>query len=113
MNRSGSRAPSRSIYLFIVFVSNFHVIMCGRACVVVEGIGGKFGWYFLLFFDFGFFLKFRLWVGRGRKEREERTYVSWADDGTVPVRHEDIVAVLEAIGARSVSDALLALLKFL
>jgi len=39
--------------------------------------------------------------------------VSWTDDGTVPVRHEDIVAVLEAIGARSVSDALLALLEFL
>ena len=39
--------------------------------------------------------------------------MSWTDDGTVPVRHEDIVAVLEAIGARSVSDALLTLLEFL
>ena len=68
-----------------------------------------------------FFICFRFWgfvfwiVGGERREgeRKERTYVSWTDDGTVPVRHEDIVAVLEAIGARSVSDALLTLLESL
>ena len=50
---------------------------------------------------------------RRERQKEERTYVSWTDDSTVPVGHEDIVAVLEAIGARSVSDALLTLLEFL
>jgi len=39
--------------------------------------------------------------------------VSWTDDGAVPVGHEDIFAVLEAIGARSVTDALLTLLELL
>jgi len=63
------------------------------------------------FWIWGFFFGF---VGCG-KERERRrgTYVSWTDDGTVPVGHEDIVAVLEAVGARSVADALLALFEFL
>ena len=41
------------------------------------------------------------------------TYVSWTDYGTVPVGHEDVVAVLEAIGARSVADTLLALFELL
>jgi hypothetical protein len=39
--------------------------------------------------------------------------VSWTDDGAVPVGHEDIVAILEPVGARSISDALLALFEFL
>ena len=34
-----------------------------------------------------------------------------ADDGAVPLAHEDVVAVLEAVGARAVADALLALLE--
>ena len=75
-----------------------------------SGDKGEMGAIFWFVSDFGFF---RLWVEKGGKEREERTYVSWTDDGTVPVGHEDIVAVLEAIGARSVSDALLTLLEFL
>jgi hypothetical protein len=37
--------------------------------------------------------------GERWEEREEGTYVSWTDDGTVPVGHENIVTVLEAIGA--------------
>lgn len=41
------------------------------------------------------------------------TYVSWTDYGAVPVGHEDIVAVLEAIGARSVADTLLAFFELL
>jgi hypothetical protein len=46
-------------------------------------------------------------------DRERCTYVSWTDDGAVPVRHEDIVAVLETIGARSVANALLTLFELL
>ena len=34
-------------------------------------------------------------------------YVSWTDDSAIPVRHEDIVIVLEAIGTQSFADALL------
>jgi hypothetical protein len=49
----------------------------------------------------------------GRREEMRGTYVSWTDDGTVPVGHEDIVAVLEAIGARSIADALLAFFELL
>ena len=72
--------------------------------------------FFVVVFNFGFFFDCGWgWGKAGRRERErgeERTYVSWTDD-TVPVRHEDIIPVLEAIGARSVSDALLTLLEFL
>ena len=32
--------------------------------------------------------------------------MSWADDSAISVGHEDIVAVLEAIGTRSIPDAL-------
>ena len=41
------------------------------------------------------------------------TYVSGADNSTVPVAHHDIVPILETIGARAVADALLALLELL
>jgi hypothetical protein len=44
---------------------------------------------------------------------ETSTYVSWANDGAVPVGHEDIVAVLETVGTRSVADALLSLFELL
>jgi hypothetical protein len=50
----------------------------------------------------GYFLDldfYRLWVERGGRKERKGTYVSWTDDGTVPVGHENIVAVLEAIGA--------------
>jgi hypothetical protein len=43
----------------------------------------------------------------------ESTYVSWTDDSAIPVRHEDIVAVLEAIRTRSVADALLSFFELL
>lgn len=36
-----------------------------------------------------------------------------SDDSAVPVAHHDIVAVLEAIRARAIADALLALLELL
>ena len=37
----------------------------------------------------------------------------WADDCAIPVAHHDIVAILEAVRARAVADALLALLELL
>lgn len=60
---------------------------------------------------FLFFIWF-LWSGESREKRKE-TYVAWTDDGAVPVGHEDIIAILEAIRARSIADALLALFEFL
>ena len=45
--------------------------------------------------------------------RRTRTYMSWTDDGAVPVAHHDIVPVLETVGARAIADALLALLELL
>lgn len=39
--------------------------------------------------------------------------MSWTDDGTIPMGHEDIVLVIEPIRARAVANALLALLEFL
>jgi hypothetical protein len=55
-----------------------------------------------------------MWVeGIARGADKRNTYVSWTDDGAVPVGHEDIVAVLEAIRARSVADALLTLFELL
>jgi hypothetical protein len=39
--------------------------------------------------------------------------VSWTNDGAIPIGHEDIVAVLEAIRARSVADAFLTLFELL
>ena len=41
------------------------------------------------------------------------THMSWANDSAVPVAHHDIVAVLETVRARSIADALLALLELL
>ena len=57
----------------------------------------------------------RAWVeGMGGYESvREGTYVSWTDDSAVPVRHEDIIAVLEAIRTRSVTDALLSFFELL
>lgn len=43
----------------------------------------------------------------------EIAYVSWPNDGAVPLSHRDIVTVLQTIGARSIADTLLAFLKFL
>lgn len=51
-----------------------------------------------------------LWSGESKEKRG--TYVTWTDDGAVPVGHEDIIAILEAIRARSITDALLAFFKF-
>lgn len=39
--------------------------------------------------------------------------MAWTDDGAVPVGHEDIIAILEAVRARSIADAFLALFEFL
>jgi hypothetical protein len=52
-----------------------------------------------------------LWSGESREKRKG-TYVTWTDDGAVPVGHEDIIAILEAIRARSITDALLAFFEF-
>jgi hypothetical protein len=39
--------------------------------------------------------------------------VAWTDDGAIPVGHEDIIAILEAVRARSIANALLALFELL
>lgn len=44
---------------------------------------------------------------------DRKTHVPRTDDGAVPLLHEDVVAVREAVRARPVSDALLALLELL
>ena len=41
----------------------------------------------------------------------ESMYESWTDDSAVLVRHENIVAVFEAIRTRSVADTLLSLFE--
>jgi hypothetical protein len=41
------------------------------------------------------------------------THVSRANDRPVPIGHEHVVAVLEAVRARAIADALLALLELL
>lgn len=46
-------------------------------------------------------------------DKKQSTYMTRANDGTVPVAHHDIVAIFQAIGTRAVTDALLALLEFL
>ena len=53
--------------------------------------------------------------GNDRAETRVRrgAYMSWADDCAIPVAHHDIVAILEAVRARAVADALLALLELL
>jgi hypothetical protein len=38
--------------------------------------------------------------------------MAWTDDGAVPAGHEDIIAILEAIRARSIADAFLAFFEF-
>jgi hypothetical protein len=53
-----------------------------------------------------------IWSGESRGKRNG-TYVAWPDDGAVPAGHEDIIAILEAIRARSIADAFLAFLEFL
>ena len=76
-----------------------------RAC-------GCVGW---LVDDGGVRVCVRTWVeGSGYvRGGESSTYVSWTDDSAIPVGHEDIVAVLEAIRARSVADALLSFFELL
>ena len=49
----------------------------------------------------------------GKREKRKGTYVAWTNDGAVPVGHEDIIAILEAVRARSIADSLLALFEFL
>lgn len=66
------------------------------------------GW---LYFIFILFFNWLLWSGESREKREG-TYMAWADDGAVPVGHEDIIAILKAIRARSIADAFLAFLEF-
>lgn len=39
-------------------------------------------------------------------------YMSWTDDGSIPVAHEDVVSIFETVRARAITDALLALLEF-
>lgn len=39
--------------------------------------------------------------------------MAWTDDGAIPVGHEDIIAILEAVRARSIANALLALFELL
>ena len=77
-----------------------------RACVYaqIEGI--------VVFDLFLFNFDWILWSGESRKRRKG-TYVTWTDDGAVPVGHEDIIAILETIRARSIADTLLAFLEFL
>jgi hypothetical protein len=78
---------------------------CGvRACVYAQ-IEGMDLFYFILFFDWF------LWSGENREKRKG-TYVAWTDDGAVPAGHEDIIAILEAIRARSIADALFAFFEF-
>lgn len=43
---------------------------------------------------------------------QHATHMSWTDDCAVPVAHHDIVAILETVRARPVTNALLALLEF-
>ena len=50
---------------------------------------------------------------RSRRFRVLDTYVSWPNDSTVPVRHHIVVAILQAVRARAITDTLLALLKLL
>jgi hypothetical protein len=46
------------------------------------------------------------------REKGKGTYVARTNDGAVPVGHEDIIAILEAIRARSIADAFLAFFEF-
>ena len=43
----------------------------------------------------------------------EHTHMSWPDDRAVPLAHHHVIAVLEAIRARAIANALLALLELL
>jgi len=52
-----------------------------------------------------------LWSGESREKRKG-TYVSWTDDSAIPVGHEDIITILEAIRTRSIADTLLAFFEF-
>ena len=77
-----------------------------RGCVYawVEGV--------MFFIILLFYFRWCLWGG-GRREKRKGTYVAWTDDGAVPVGHEDVIAILEAVRARSIADSLLALFEFL
>ena len=35
-----------------------------------------------------------------------------ANDGSIPVAHQDVIAILQAIGARPIADTFLALFEF-
>ena len=54
-----------------------------------------------------------MFYGVGNSDKKNRTYVAWTDDGAVPIGHEDIIAILEAVRARSIADALLAFFELL
>ncbi len=45
-------------------------------------------------------------------ERGSATYVSWTNNRAIPVAHHDIVAVLQTVRARPITNAFLALFKF-
>lgn len=45
--------------------------------------------------------------------KTEKTHMPRPNNGAVPVAHQDIVRVLETVGARPVANALLALLELL
>lgn len=40
------------------------------------------------------------------------TYMAGANDGSIPVAHQDVIAILQAIGARPIADTFLALFEF-
>ena len=40
------------------------------------------------------------------------TYMARANDGSIPIAHHDILAILQAIRARAIADTFLALLEF-
>jgi hypothetical protein len=63
------------------------------------------GWLYFIF-------NWLLWSGESSREKRKGTYVAWSDNGAIPVGHEDIIAILKAIRARSIADALLAFFEF-
>lgn len=38
--------------------------------------------------------------------------MAWANDGSIPIAHEDVFAILQAIRARAIADTLFTLLEF-
>lgn len=47
------------------------------------------------------------------KRLDRNTNMAWSNDCSGPVTHEDIIAILEAIRARSIADTFLAFLELL